>query len=816
MIRKFRNYATATIVTLLLASAAASAPRENSHSSQFDRSSLPLMWENPDRVQNSAKQSGSQKLSSAAGEPEIDAVWTCSTQWLSGVNFGGETFGGSIAKGKDFFGRGSTIADSEYVKVQIIFETDISKQTLCQTFRRDLGYIASGVGTFPGSAWDISDTLNPRRLNLCFVEYSPGGNVNLQWDPTTSNGSREYLFVMNSDYDGSGTTYDTANVNFGAAGLDKLYGWWPVIPVGHTFFESEPCTLTITPYDIAGFTGIPDGDQIILDWRYVGSVTIDHFDIYGDTVSPPATLLAQVSGTTTRYVDNAVTIGETYYYRIEADDAARSIVSSSKELSILAQTPFSNTVLVDFWNGRSRYGDCWAYVDTNGNEYALICARNEGVSIIDLSTSPISEVGFLPAIVPGNDAKDVKTYQNYAIVVSQGESTQIFDISDVTNPVQVSTIAHDNGSGAHNCKVVGDYLYIIGDNNTGGLLIYDISTPASPTFVSSFEPYYYHDIDIYNDTLYAAAIWGEGIDVLDISNKAAPSLITTFNYPGSGAHNVAVLDSGRYVAVGDEIGDGQHTRIFDVQNLGSVTKVADIIVDPSASAHNCYEKNGILYIAHYTEGLQLYNVANPTIPLQIGYYDTYLSNGYGYRGNWNVYPYLPSGKILLSDMQSGLFVIEFSDSCLGQMPGDADGDGGINILDQVFLIDFLTSGGPAPVPLANGDFNGDCIIDLGDINGIELYLLGGAGPVDCTCLEPTVEFVDCCVGSRGDINGDGNDLNILDLTFTVDFIFRGSNDPGDCPEEADFNSDGEGPDILDLTFAVDFIFRGGDPAEPCP
>ena len=559
----------------------------------------------------------------------------------------------------------------------------------------------------------------------------------MQWDPTTSSNSREYLFVMNSDYDSSGTTYDTANVLSGAAGLDKLYGWWPIIPAGHTFFESEPCTLTITPHDVGGFIGVPDGDKIILAWSYFGSTVIDHFDIYGDTVSPPATLLAQVSGTTTRYTDNGVSVGETYYYRIEADDAARSIVSSSKELSILAQTPFNNTVLVDFWNGRSLYGDCWGYVDTAGNEYALICARNEGVSIIDLSTSPISEVGFLPPIVAGNDHKDVKIYQNYAIVISEGESTQIFDISDVTTPVQVSTIAHDGGSGAHNCKVEGDYLYIIGDHSTGGLLIYDISNPALPSLVSSFEPYYYHDIDIYNDTLFAAAIGGQGVDILDITNKAAPSLITTFNYPGSGAHNAAVLDSGRYVAVGDEIGTGQHTRIFDVQNLGSVTKVADIIPDPSASAHNCYEKNDTLYIANYTEGLQIYDVSNPASPVKIGHYDTYLQSGFGYRGNWNVYPYLPSGKILLSDMQSGLFVVEFAASS-------------------------------------------------------------------------------CCIGIRGDINGDGDNLTVLDLTFIIDFIFRGSGDPGDCSEEADFNSDGDVATILDLIFAVDFIFRGGAPAGSCP
>ena len=137
------------------------------------------------------------------------------------------------------------------------------------------------------------------------------------------------------------------------------------------------------------------------------------------------------------------------------------------------------------------------------------------------------------------------------------------------------------------------------------------------------------------------------------------------------------------------------------------------------------------------------------------------------------------------------------------------------ILDVSFLLDFLISGGPAPVPLANGDFNGDCVIDFDDITLMELYFLGGAGPVDCTCLEPAFDL-GCCVDSRGDINGDGDNLTILDLTFTVDFIFRGSNDPGDCPEEADFNSDGDVATILDLTFAVDFIFKGGAPAGPCP
>ncbi len=72
----------------------------------------------------------------------------------------------------------------------------------------------------------------------------------------------------------------------------------------------------------------------------------------------------------------------------------------------------------------------------------------------------------------------------------------------------------------------------------------------------------------------------------------------------------------------------------------------------------------------------------------------------------------------------------------------------------------------------------------------------------------------CCIGIRGDFNGDGNDANILDLTYVVDRIFRGGNE-SICPEEADINGDGDPSNILDLTFIVDFIFRGGPPGGPC-
>ena len=71
----------------------------------------------------------------------------------------------------------------------------------------------------------------------------------------------------------------------------------------------------------------------------------------------------------------------------------------------------------------------------------------------------------------------------------------------------------------------------------------------------------------------------------------------------------------------------------------------------------------------------------------------------------------------------------------------------------------------------------------------------------------------CCIGNRGDVDGNGTDANVLDLTFLIDYLFRQGPAPG-CTEEADMNSDGD-VDILDLTYLIDFIFRGGPAPGPC-
>jgi len=69
-------------------------------------------------------------------------------------------------------------------------------------------------------------------------------------------------------------------------------------------------------------------------------------------------------------------------------------------------------------------------------------------------------------------------------------------------------------------------------------------------------------------------------------------------------------------------------------------------------------KDNLVYLSYYQDGLQVFDISDPSNPIRIAYYDTYMPvNTGGYAGAWGVYAFLPSGRILISDVQSGLFVL---------------------------------------------------------------------------------------------------------------------------------------------------------------
>jgi|GEM_PF-1164882 len=200
--------------------------------------------------------------------------WQGGDRWLGGVNWGGSTFFNSAALGRSFFGSTLT-ADSSYDEIRIDF--DPSTITNANVFRRDMAYAHAGLGTFYGAAYNIEDPANPRRLNIAFVEDGNLKPADMIWNPDTSTiGGREYLFIMDSDYDpidGGGYTDDA--ILFG--GVPTQWALWSKVEGNRSFLESPGSlklfiTRGVSPGTTYEFTpeyllGSEEEEQIVNTFR---------------------------------------------------------------------------------------------------------------------------------------------------------------------------------------------------------------------------------------------------------------------------------------------------------------------------------------------------------------------------------------------------------------------------------------------------------------------------------------------------------------------------------------------------------------------
>jgi len=188
-------------------------------------------------------------------------------------------------------------------------------------------------------------------------------------------------------------------------------------------------------------------------------------------------------------------------------------------------------------------------------------------------------------------------------------------------------------------------------------------------------------------------------------------------------------------------------------------------------------------------------------------------NFFGQNGYQPWQPVPPSGAPLHALIEWAIIICP-ADTCLGQLPGDVDANGQIQIADIVALTNILDLGAPLPVPPSNADPNGDCVVNYQDVNYLNAYFYtGGPAPVKCTCLKPKKT---CCVGPTGNVDMDpANGVDISDLTALVDYLYV-SFTPLVCPEEA--NCDGDllgGVDISDLTWLVDYLYVSFTPVAHC-
>ena len=338
--------------------------------------------------------------------------------------------------------------------------------------------------------------------------------------------------------------------------------------------------------------------------------------------------------------------------------------------------------------GASSGNDSWGWTDPlDGKEYALVGLSN-GTAFIDIS-DPISPVylGKLPTHTSSSSWRDVKVYENYAFVVSEanGHGMQVFDLTrlrSVANaPETFTEDAHYNGFGsAHNIVINEDsgYAYGVGTSSfNGGAHFVNIQNPLNPVAAGGYSAgLYTHDAQIltYNgpDTDYTGreifiGSNEDNIVIADITDKANPVTISSITYANvSYTHQGWFTEDQRYFIVGDEldevfVGGNTRTIVFDFNDLDAPVFHFDHFGETAAIDHNGYVVGDKYYMANYRAGmrvLDISDIANQNIS-EIGYFDTYTAgNGADFDGAWNVYPFFASGNIVISDIDSGFFLVK--------------------------------------------------------------------------------------------------------------------------------------------------------------
>jgi hypothetical protein len=111
----------------------------------------------------------------------------------------------------------------------------------------------------------------------------------------------------------------------------------------------------------------------------------------------------------------------------------------------------------------------------------------------------------------------------------------------------------------------------------------------------------------------------------------------------------------------DENRGGLNTtvRILDLADLTNPIVVDKWVSNNRSIDHNGFVKGNRYYMSNYERGLTILDISDPVKPKEVGFFDTFpSSNNASFNGAWGTYPYLPSGNILISDINSGLYVVK--------------------------------------------------------------------------------------------------------------------------------------------------------------
>lgn len=320
----------------------------------------------------------------------------------------------------------------------------------------------------------------------------------------------------------------------------------------------------------------------------------------------------------------------------------------------------------------SQYNDIWGFVGKDGIEYAIL-GTTTGTAIYSLKDPKNPK---RDTFIPGNTSiwRDMKSFKNHVYVTAdQGnQGVLIINMAEAPNKITFkysrlpapTSVNPGNVGNCHNLWIdEKGFMYLSGCSpQSGGVLIYDLnSNPDEPTFVGAADAVYSHDNYVRNDTLYSAEIYAGNFAVYHIKDKK--NIVKLASQPTTTrfTHNVWLSDDHKYLFTTDEKPQGK----VDAYSVGNPSDIKllhsfrpPVLLNQNSLPHNTHyiknAKGSFIVTSWYDEGVSVADVSDPSNMVEVGIGRTTK----GGNGCWGAYPYLPSGLILASDMDNGLFVYE--------------------------------------------------------------------------------------------------------------------------------------------------------------
>lgn len=343
-----------------------------------------------------------------------------------------------------------------------------------------------------------------------------------------------------------------------------------------------------------------------------------------------------------------------------------------------AQDPaFHAAELGSFFQAGAQYADVWgdgthAYVGHFGQSV---------IDVLDVSNpaSPVLVASFAPASPnTAASAQDVKVANGLLFISLESGGSDGVEIVDVRNPAApVSLTRVDAEPGPyeliHNVSYDAGWLYLC-DSSNPSIAILDLrgyDPDAAPATITTWSyeltgvgNTFVHDVTVANGRLWVSA-W-DSTQVFDVSNLGAQAPVWMGQALGVSAHAVWPTDDGRFVVSTEERGGGA-IRLYEVLDDGStVTFVQrDSWANPrsgggsSYSAHNPVLVGDRVYVSNYSAGVLALQIDRVSRTLRrVASFDTSVAAATGFAGCWGVYPGLGEDRVLVSDIENGVSVLD--------------------------------------------------------------------------------------------------------------------------------------------------------------